>query len=95
MLAYMNNESFKKTLKTKKTWFYSRSRKKLWMKGEKSGNIQKVSKIFVDCDLDTLLILVEPRGPACHEGYNSCFYRTEKCKITEKRIFDPKKVYSR
>ncbi|MFH1540728.1 MAG: phosphoribosyl-AMP cyclohydrolase [Elusimicrobiota bacterium] len=95
MLAYMNAESLRRTIKTKKTWFYSRSRKKFWMKGEESGNIQNVKKIFVDCDADTLLILVEPKGAACHNGYNSCFYRTEKGKIVLKRVFDPKKVYKK
>ena len=95
MLAYMNDIAYKKTLKTRKTWFYSRSRNKLWMKGEKSGNIQIVKEIFIDCDMDTLLITVEPKGPACHKGYDCCFYRTEKGKITEKRIFDPKKVYKK
>ncbi|MDO8734504.1 MAG: phosphoribosyl-AMP cyclohydrolase [Elusimicrobiota bacterium] len=93
MLAYMNAESVRRTLKTGKTWFYSRSRKKFWMKGEESGNVQKVKNIYVDCDADTLLVLVEPKGAACHTGYNSCFYRTEKGKITIKKVFDPKKVY--
>ena len=95
MLAYMNEESFKRTLKTKRTWFYSRSRKKLWMKGEESGNVQVVKRILVDCDRDALLILVEPKGAACHTGYNSCFFSTEKGKIVEKKMFDPKKVYKK
>ena len=63
------------------------------MKGEQSGNVQIVKKIFVDCDADTLLIFVEPKGAACHNGYNSCFYRTANGKIIAKKIFDPKKVY--
>ncbi|HAX61626.1 MAG TPA: phosphoribosyl-AMP cyclohydrolase [Elusimicrobia bacterium] len=95
MLAYMNAESIRRTLKTGKTWFYSRSRKKFWMKGEESGNVQKVKKILIDCDADTILILVEPKGPACHEGYNSCFFRKINGKIILKRIFDPKKVYKK
>ncbi|MEW6558296.1 MAG: phosphoribosyl-AMP cyclohydrolase [Elusimicrobiota bacterium] len=95
MLAYMNKEAFQKTLKTNRTWFYSRSRKKLWLKGEVSGNIQIVKKILVDCDTDTILILVKPKGPACHNGYNSCFYRTVKGKIISKKMFDPNKVYQK
>ena len=74
MLAYMNEESYQKTLETKKTWFYSRSRQKLWNKGETSGNQQKVKGIVLDCDQDTLLITVEQTGPACHTGAHSCFY---------------------
>lgn len=75
MLAYMNQESVQKTLETGRTWFYSRSRRELWPKGETSGNIQKVKKIFYDCDADTLLIIVEQVGVACHTGEYSCFYR--------------------
>ncbi|HLD29261.1 MAG TPA: phosphoribosyl-AMP cyclohydrolase [bacterium] len=96
MMAYMNEEAFRKTCETGKATFYSRSREKIWVKGEESGNIQVVKEIRTDCDEDTLLILVEARGPACHEGYESCFFRTyEKgnWKITEKRLFDPKEVY--
>lgn len=75
MLAYMNQESFEKTLATGKTWFWSRSRKKLWNKGETSGHFQYVKSINFDCDGDTLLIKVEQTGPACHTGCRSCFYR--------------------
>jgi phosphoribosyl-ATP pyrophosphohydrolase/phosphoribosyl-AMP cyclohydrolase len=75
MLAYMNRESLRKTLLTGKTCFYSRSRKKLWVKGETSGNIQKVKQILIDCDNDTLLVQVEQTGVACHTGSYSCFYR--------------------
>lgn len=75
MLAYMNKESFEKTLETKTTWFWSRSRKKLWNKGETSGNFQYVKSIAFDCDGDTLLIKVKQSGPACHTGSRSCFYR--------------------
>lgn len=74
MLAYMNEESLEKTLATKETWFYSRSRKELWHKGATSGNTQKVTSIRKDCDSDALLITVIPEGPACHTGENSCFY---------------------
>jgi len=74
-LAYMNRESFELTLKTGETWFWSRSRQKLWHKGETSGNIQKVREIRLDCDGDAVLLLVEPAGPACHTGARSCFYR--------------------
>ncbi|QSZ27019.1 bifunctional phosphoribosyl-AMP cyclohydrolase/phosphoribosyl-ATP diphosphatase HisIE [Aceticella autotrophica] len=75
MMAYMNEESLKLTLEKGETFFFSRSRKKLWHKGETSGNIQKVKKISYDCDEDTLLIEVEAAGPACHTGHISCFYR--------------------
>ncbi|MBO0439127.1 phosphoribosyl-AMP cyclohydrolase [Candidatus Enterococcus ikei] len=74
MLAYMNEESYKKTLETGTTWFYSRSRQQLWNKGETSGHRQKVKSILTDCDKDTLLITVEQIGPACHTGEHSCFF---------------------
>lgn len=72
-LAYMNKESLQKTIETKETWFYSRSRQELWHKGETSGNTQKVLDIRFDCDQDALVVLVEPNGPACHRGSYSCF----------------------
>ena len=75
MLAYMNFESLQLTLETNETHFWSRSRKELWHKGATSGNIQKVVEIHVDCDADTLLIRVQPAGPACHTGEQTCFYR--------------------
>ncbi len=75
MLAYMNGESLRLTLETGETVFWSRSRRELWHKGATSGNIQKVVEIKVDCDADTLLILVQPQGPACHTGEQSCVYR--------------------
>ena len=75
MLAYMNAESLQKTLETRETWFWSRSRQELWHKGATSGNIQRVVEIRYDCDTDALLVLVEPAGPACHTGAPSCFYR--------------------
>lgn len=75
MLAYMNQESLRLTLEKGETVFWSRSRKELWHKGETSGNVQRVVEIRVDCDQDTLLILVHPAGPACHTGNPTCFYR--------------------
>lgn len=74
MLAYMNEESIKLTMETGKTWFYSRSRQKLWNKGESSGHFQFVKEIKIDCDRDTILVLVDQVGPACHTGNNSCFF---------------------
>ena len=74
MLAYVNKESYEFMLKNKETCFYSRSRKKLWHKGETSGNFQKIKKIYLDCDKDTLLIFVEQTGVACHTGEYSCFF---------------------
>ncbi len=76
MLAYMNAESLGKTLETGIATFWSRRRKKPWVKGETSGNIQRVREIKYDCDGDTILLLVDPQGPACHTGEVSCFYRS-------------------
>ena len=73
-LAYANKESLELTKKTGNSWFWSRSRNKLWMKGEESGNTQKVKKILVDCDSDAIIYLVEPSGPACHTGEQTCFH---------------------
>ena len=75
MLAYMNRESLAKTIETNETWFWSRSRGELWHKGATSGNTQRVVAVAVDCDGDTLLVRVEPRGPACHTGARTCFFR--------------------
>jgi len=75
MIAYMNRESLEKTLKEGKACYWSRSRKKLWTKGETSGNFQKVKEIYYDCDMDALLLIVDQTGPACHTGNKSCFYR--------------------
>jgi len=98
MVAWMNKQSLINTLKTKKTWFYSRSRKKLWMKGEVSGNTQLVKEIYIDCDNDCLLIkVIQVGGASCHTGYTSCFYRKftkNKFRITERQIFNPDKVYN-
>ena len=74
MLAYMNRASLQKTFETGYTWFYSRSRQELWNKGATSGHLQKIKRIYTDCDDDTLLILVEQTGAACHTGHHSCFY---------------------
>ena len=76
MQAFMNRESLEKTLETGQATYWSRSRGKLWMKGETSGNIQKVHQILIDCDQDSLILLVEQKGPACHTGEETCFYRT-------------------
>jgi phosphoribosyl-AMP cyclohydrolase len=73
-LAYANKESLELTQKTGNSWFWSRSRNKLWMKGEESGNIQKVKEILVDCDFDAIIYLVDPSGPACHTGEKVCFH---------------------
>ncbi|HOJ93157.1 MAG TPA: bifunctional phosphoribosyl-AMP cyclohydrolase/phosphoribosyl-ATP diphosphatase HisIE [Dictyoglomaceae bacterium] len=78
MLAYMNEEALRKTVETKEAWYFSRSRNVLWHKGETSGHFQKVLDIAVDCDNDTLLLLVEQIGVACHTGNFSCFYRSWK-----------------
>ena len=74
MLAYMNKESLQKSLKTGYTWFFSRSKNRLWQKGEESGHVQKIVGIFSDCDNDTLLILVKQTGVACHTGNKTCFF---------------------
>lgn len=76
MMAYMNEESLRKTAETGETWFFSRSRQRLWHKGEESGHIQHVRRIYVDCDADTLVIEVIPEGPACHTNNRSCFFRS-------------------
>lgn len=76
MMAWMNVETLRLTLETGEAVFWSRSRQEIWHKGATSGNVQKVVEVRVDCDADTLLVLVEPAGPACHTGERSCFYRT-------------------
>jgi phosphoribosyl-ATP pyrophosphohydrolase/phosphoribosyl-AMP cyclohydrolase len=78
MLGYINKESLKKTVQTGHVWFYSRSRQELWQKGETSGNYLNVRAILKDCDEDTLLIQVDPAGPTCHTGEESCFFRNLK-----------------
>ncbi|HVL50538.1 MAG TPA: phosphoribosyl-AMP cyclohydrolase [Actinomycetota bacterium] len=75
MMAWMNLESIAKTIETRTTWFWSRSRQEFWNKGATSGNMQHVSEVLVDCDADVLLVKVTPDGPACHTGERTCFYR--------------------
>jgi len=93
MTAFQDKEAFENTRKTGELWFYSTSKKKLWKKGEVSGNVMIVKEIRVDCDKDALLYLVEATGGACHEGYESCFYRRIDGKVVGEKIFDPDKVY--
>jgi phosphoribosyl-AMP cyclohydrolase len=97
MLAYMNRESYDETLQTGRAVYFSRSRNKLWRKGEESGHVQHVKGIYLDCDTDTILLKVEQvGGAACHEGYSSCFFRQvtpEGLKVIGNRVFDPKQVY--
>jgi phosphoribosyl-AMP cyclohydrolase len=99
MVAYMNFEAFKMTLETGKVHYWSTSRNKLWLKGESSGHVQKVMEIFTDCDKDALLLKVEQKGAACHEGYYTCFYREItnengfNLKIVKEKIFEPEEIY--
>jgi phosphoribosyl-AMP cyclohydrolase len=100
MMAWMNQLALDKTLQTGKTHFFSRSRNKLWLKGESSGHVQNVKSIAVDCDQDVLLIKVEQLGAACHEGYYSCFFREyqaggKEFKIIGDKKFEPEKVYKK
>ena len=96
MLAYMNEEAFRETCETGTAVYYSRSRQQIWRKGEESGHVQKVEKICVDCDRDTILLSVQQQGVACHEGYRSCFFRevtTEGLRVIAERIVNPADVY--
>lgn len=98
MMAWMNRDSLEKTVETGKTWFWSRSRQKFWMKGESSGHTQNVKDIAFDCDGDVLLIQVEQAGAACHEGYRSCFFRSVSkagadFKVTEDRLKTAEEIY--
>ncbi|NQU04306.1 MAG: phosphoribosyl-AMP cyclohydrolase [Syntrophaceae bacterium] len=97
MLAYMNGESWSKTIETGKATFWSRSRNTLWVKGETSGHFQIVKEILIDCDSDSIVVKVDQQGgAACHTGYRSCFYRRvtgEKIEILGERVFDPEEVY--
>jgi phosphoribosyl-AMP cyclohydrolase len=97
MVGYMNEEAFRKTVESGCATFYSRSRQKLWMKGETSGHRLVVKEIATDCDLDAVLVRVEALGPGvCHEGYESCFFRkleNDEWKIAEERVYDPSAVY--
>ncbi|SHN55914.1 phosphoribosyl-AMP cyclohydrolase [Desulfovibrio litoralis] len=98
MLAYMNKDAWELSLKTGEAHYFSRSRNKIWHKGESSGHVQRIKNIRIDCDEDTILLLVEQKGgAACHVGYKSCFYR-ERAKnaetlICSELIFDPKEIY--
>ncbi len=99
MLAYMNRESYEETLRTGRAVYFSRSRGKLWRKGEESGHVQQVQSVLVDCDADTILLKVDQvGGAACHTGHRSCFYRQvtpEGLAVVGDLVFDPKQVYGR
>ncbi|MCU0878835.1 MAG: phosphoribosyl-AMP cyclohydrolase [Pirellulaceae bacterium] len=96
MVAWMNAEAYAETLASGRAVYYSRSRGKLWRKGEESGHFQRVEAIFVDCDADAILLHVEQEGAACHEGYRSCFFRQvtpEGLSVVAERLVDPRNVY--
>jgi len=97
MMAWMNKEALNKTIISGKAYFWSRSRKKLWLKGESSGHYQLVREMWIDCDEDTLLIKVEQIKAACHKGYKSCFFRKinkeGKLELIGEKVFEPGKVY--
>jgi phosphoribosyl-AMP cyclohydrolase len=95
MMAYANDEAVRLTLETGFAHYYSRSRKKLWKKGEESGHFQKVEQIVTDCDEDCLIYKVVQTGAACHTGYASCFYRTLDGKVIGTKVFDPETVYGK
>ena len=98
MMAYMNPEAFAETLRTGRACYFSRSRNRLWRKGEESGNVQEVRGVYVDCDGDALLLKVrQVGGAACHEGYPSCFFRRvseDGVQVVAQRVFDPRQVYT-
>ncbi|MHC1579559.1 MAG: phosphoribosyl-AMP cyclohydrolase [Candidatus Alkanophagales archaeon] len=93
MLAHMNREALRRTLETGVAHYWSRSRKRVWKKGETSGNIQIVKEILVDCDGDAVLLKVEQVGGACHTGYRSCFHRTLDGRIVGEKVFEPEEKY--
>ncbi|MFH1255702.1 MAG: phosphoribosyl-AMP cyclohydrolase [Candidatus Diapherotrites archaeon] len=96
MQAYLNKEAFEKTMNEKRFYYFSRSKNRVKLKGEESGNVQLVKGVFVDCDNDCVLLKVESTVGACHKGYKSCFYRKiegEKLVVAAEKVFDPKKVY--
>ena len=98
MMAWMNEEAWAETLQSGKVVYFSRSRQKLWRKGEESGHVQTVQQILVDCDADTILLKVNQKGAACHEGYATCFFREWKNgqpEVVAERVVDPKKVYEK
>jgi len=94
MFAYMDEEALALTLKTGLAHYYSRSRRKLWKKGEESGHVQRVKEVRIDCDTDCLLLLVEQDTAACHTGYVSCFYRDIDGYVVGRKAFDPNAVYA-
>lgn len=96
MMGYMNRKAWEKTQKSGKVHFYSRSRKKLWLKGEESGHFQELKRAYIDCDQDTLLLQVKQIGGTCHLGYRSCFFRKKQgsdWKVVAKKVFKPEEVY--
>jgi phosphoribosyl-AMP cyclohydrolase len=96
MMAWMNKESLLETLKTKRVCYWSRSRKKLWRKGEESGQVQHLKNVFLDCDGDTLLLKVDQTGPACHTGRRSCFFfeiKADTVEIINAPLIDPEQLY--
>ena len=99
MMAWMNREAYEETLRTGRACYFSRSRNKLWRKGEESGHVQQVHGVYVDCDADTVLLKVtQLGGAACHEGYKSCFFRQvdgDELKMIAERVFDPREVYKK
>ena len=97
MMAWMNETALRQTLETRRATFYSRSRGEVWMKGETSGHVQQVVEVRVDCDQDVVLLRCRSHGPACHAGYQTCFYRraeAERLQFVEDQVFDPKQVYA-
>ncbi len=98
MFAWMNLESYQETLRSGFATYYSRSRQRLWRKGEESGHRQKIVEIRIDCDADCILLVVEQTGAACHEGYSSCFFRIltdTDFVVDQKRIVEPEQVYKK
>ena len=108
MVAFMNKEAVEQSLKTKKAHYYSTSRGKQWLKGESSGNVQTIKEVFIDCDADAIILKVDQKVAACHEGYRSCFFRQldlnqeeidinnltdNEVKVIAERLFDPKEMY--
>jgi phosphoribosyl-AMP cyclohydrolase len=93
MCAYMNKEALQKTIETGYAHYWSRSRQKLWKKGESSNHLQKVLEMRIDCDMDAILMLIEQEGGACHTGYRSCFYRTIEGEVVGDKVFEPDEVY--
>lgn len=95
MVAFMDKEALEKTIETRKAHYWSRSRRKLWKKGESSGHEQVVREILMDCDGDAVLLKVEQQGGACHTGYRSCFYRNIEGRVTGEKVFEPDEVYKK